>query len=101
MRPLSSTMSPHLSFRKDGDSQKIRATTSRIGWIHTLSNKPGAKFDITIKDGLGRVKMQKKNCGTETEKYGELVNFPTMLGEELEIELSNLQNAEEVKVFLN
>ncbi len=101
MRPLSTTEAPHLQFKKDGEPQKVRALSDHIGWLHTLSNKPGAKFDITIKDGLGRVRMEKKNCGTQTEKYGELVNFPTMMGEELEVEISNLQNVDELKVFLN
>lgn len=100
MRPLSSTMSPHLEFTKGGDSsKKFRAVGSKIGWLHTLSDKPGANFDVTIKDSLGRVRLQKR-CGTETVQFGELINFSTAIGEELECEISNL-NVDNLKVFLN
>lgn len=79
----------------------MRASSSKIGWFHSVSEKPGAKFDLTIRDGLGRVKLVKKDCGNDTVKYGELLNLPTMLGEELEVEVSNLRGVEAVDLFLN
>ena len=102
MRPLSTTESPHLDFNRVGDSiRKFNARSDRIGWIHTLTDKPGAKFDIVIKDALGRIKAEKKGCSTQTCQYGELVNLPTMLGEELQVEVLNIQNTDTIKVFLN
>jgi len=103
MRPLSSTAIAPLEFiLKTGElSKKVTASTNKIGWIHSVSDKPGAKFDLVIKDALGREKVRKTGCGNETEKYGELVNIPTMMGEELHVEIENLKNAESLKIFLN
>ncbi len=102
MRPLSTTESPHLEFSRVGDSpKKIRAASNHIGWIHTLSDKDGATFDITIKDGLGRTKMEKKGCSTKTDQYGELINLPTVMGEVLDVEISNIRNSDTIKLFLN
>lgn len=103
MIPLSSTENPQIEFNpKLGElSKKIHIPTSKIGWVHTIADQKGASFDITIKDALGRVKFQRKNCSTDTEKFGELVNLPTLLGEELEVTVDNLKGAENIKVFLN
>jgi hypothetical protein len=103
MIPLSSTENPQIEFNpKLGElSKKINIPTSKIGWVHTIADQKGASFDITIKDALGRVKFQRKNCSTDTEKFGELVNLPTLLGEELEVTVDNLKGAENLKVFIN
>ena len=77
------------------------ASTNKIGWLHTISDKKGASFDITIKDALGRIKMKKQNCKSETEQFGELVNLPTNMGEKLTVEIENLKGADKVQVFLN
>ena len=94
---------PPLRFKSVGDNpiQKINAPSNKIGWLHSLSDKSGAKFDLTIRDGLGRVKLRKTGCGSEHKEYGELINLSTNLGEELQIEVSNLKNAESVDIFLN
>ncbi len=103
MRPLSSTELKPLEFNPSvGEtSRKMTIPTSKIGWLHTLADQPGAKFDIVIKDALGRVKYQRKGCGNDTEKHGELVNLPTHLGEELEVSIENLQGAKKLSVFIN
>lgn len=98
--PTSTTALP-LSFSPTDLVKKTNAATNKIGWLHTIADKPGATFDIVIKDGLGRVKYQRKNCTTETEKFGELANIPTLLGEQLEVSLENVRGAEKVDVFLN
>lgn len=92
-----------LRFRPDlgENTHKFRAPSAKIGWLHATTDKPGAKFDITIKDALGRVKMQKLNCGNETEKYGELLNFPTLVGEDLVVEVNRLDGGNVVDLFLN
>lgn len=101
MKSISSTDGPVLSFEKESGSQKISLTNSKIGWLSSLSDKPGAKFDIVIKDGHGGIRFERKGFGTETEKAGELINLPIRPGEELEVEIKNLQGAEKVDIFLN
>lgn len=101
MKLISTSQTPILSFKKGQMSQKMRMPSNKIGWLHSLSDKPGAKFDIVIKDSLGRVKYQKSNCGNDTTQYGELVNLPTLIGEEVEVELENAKNFEELNLFLN
>ncbi len=101
MKALSSTELKPLQFKKESPSQKVRASTAKIGWIHSMSDKPGAKFDIVIKDALGRRKFERKNCGAETKQFGQLINLPTLLGEELEVSLENIHGAERIDLFLN
>jgi len=97
---IQSELAP-LRFTPRSEPQKIKAQSAKIAWIESLADKPGASFDIVIKDGLGRVRMEKKNCTTETEKYGEMINFPTLVGEDLEISVENLKGADHLDLFLN
>ncbi len=98
---LSSTEQKPLEFSEQVPINEVNAHTNKIGWLHTLADTPGASFDITIKDGLGRVKLERTNCKSETDKYGELINQPTLLGEKLFVEVSNLKGAKSLKVFIN
>lgn len=82
------------------EKQRIKAQSNKIGWIHSIGN-PGTRFDIRIKDALGRVKFEKMNCGNDTDKYGEMINFPTQIGEELDVEIENIQGTEKVDIFIN
>lgn len=103
MIPLESTANPSMTFNPSigENSKKINIPTNKIGWLHSIADTPGAKFDLIIKDGIGRVKFQRKNCGNDTDKYGELVNLPTMMGEQLEVIVENLQGAKKVDILLN
>lgn len=101
MKAISPTDMPALAFTKTQESQNYRSQSSKIGWIRALAPKPGMSFDLAIKDGLGRVKMQRQNCKTETTEYGELLNLPTNLGEDLQVEISNLKGSDKIHVFLN
>lgn len=101
MRPISSTELPPLSFQKESEAQEINAPTAKIGWIHSLSDQPGASFDVVIKDALGRTKFEKKNCTADTKAFGELVNLPTFIGEKLSISVGNIRGAEKIDLFLN
>lgn len=103
MIPLESTALPPLKFnvKQKQFSQKLRISSNKIGWVHTISDKPGATFDLTIKDAMGRIKMQKVGCHTDTDKFGELFNLPAQFGEELEVELSNIKNVEHIDLFVN
>jgi hypothetical protein len=94
---------PVLRFdEKEGITKiKIRAQSDHIGWLTTLADQPGARFDLEIKDSLGRSVLRKENCGNDTAQYGELINHPTQLGEELEICIDNLRNAQKIDLSLN
>ena len=94
-------MTNSLKFKKGQNSQKMRMETNKIGWIHSVTDKPGARFDLFIKDGFGRTLIEKRNCGNDTDKYGELIGLDTRLGEEVEIVVENIKNAENVEVFIN
>ena len=102
MRPLSSTELTPLEFEPSTGktTSKIKASNAKIGWLHSQS-EPGASFDIKIKDGLGRVKWEMKNCKSETDRFGMLLNLPTMIGEDLEVEVDRLEGSKSVKLFLN
>ena len=103
MKPRSTTEIPPLIFDKEGisGSKKFRSQSNKIGWIRSFSDQPGAKFNLTIKDSLGRIRMQKNGCGNDTDQFGELVNLETNIGEELEIVVDNIQNAKTINLFLN
>ena len=103
MKAINSTDLPSILFDADSreNSGKILAQSGKIGWLHSLSDTPGAKFDIVIKDSLGRVKYEKRNCHSETDRFGEIVNLPTNIGEELNVSIENVRGAKKINVFLN
>lgn len=103
MRPLSASELAPLEFAPGigEDTREYISPSNRIGWLEARADEPGARYDIVIKDELGRVKLHKKNVGTETEAYGERVDMPAMMGEKLNISIENLKGAKKVQVFLN
>jgi len=104
MKPVNSSEMPALRFvPKDGQtSQKFRSPTGKIGWMRSLSDRPGVKFDLVIKDALGRQKFVKRDCGNkDTREYGELVNLPTLIGEDLQVEVENVRGEGPIHVMLN
>jgi hypothetical protein len=84
-----------------GASQRIRVSSNKIGWLHAKSDQPGAKYDIVIKDSMGRVRVTKLQCGNDTDRYGELVNIDTRLGEEMEIVVQNAKGVKNLQLFVN
>ena len=101
MRPISTTELPAMTFSLQQSTQKFNVQGNKIGWVRAMTEKPGFSFDLTIKDSLGRVRAQRQNCKTETTEFGELMNLPTNLGENLEFEVSNIKGAEKVTIFAN
>ena len=101
MIPVQPTELAPLEFKSGSDiTHKVKASSTKIGWLHSVSDKPGAQFDVVIKDALGRVKHRATIKGS-TEKSGSLLNLPTYLGEDLEVGVENIKNAEIVQLFLN
>ena len=103
MRPLSSTEAAPAVFRpKEGEANHwFKAPTGKIGWIRTVANRAGAKFDIVIKDALGREKFRREGCHSDVIEFGELINLPVQIGEDLEVEIGNVQGAEEIQLHIN
>jgi len=103
MKTINSTDIPSIKFdaEENKNGGKFLAQSGKIGWLHSISDAPGAKFDIVIKDSLGRVKYQKKGCHSETQRFGELVNMPTLVGERLEVSIENVEKAKKIDLFLN
>lgn len=101
MIPVQPTQMPALEFSENETSKKIIAGSNKIGWLHSKSDNAGAKFNLTIKDSLGRIKMKKIDCGNDTDQYGELINLDTRLGEELEIVVDNIKGGKKVNLFIN
>ena len=100
MKQISSTNQPALSFERNG-SQKFIMSQSKVTWLHSLANKPGVKFDLTIKDARGGIRFERKGFGNETEKAGELLNIPFLPGEQIEVVVDKLQEKESVSILLN
>ena len=103
MLTVSTTQIPPLKFSVKDENSKAKhlMQSNRIGWLHSIADKPGAQFDVVIKDGLGRVRKRIPNFGGETEKSGQLLNMETMVGEELTFEVENLKNADSLTLFVN
>ena len=101
MKAISTTEMPALTFTQQQGEQKFHSQANKIGWMRAMAEKPGISFDITIKDGMGRIRAQRQNCKTQTNEFGELINLPTSLGEDLNVEVSNLKGTEKLTVFLN
>lgn len=100
---LTSTDNPPIEFKPSigKTKQVVRIPGNKIGWLHSISDQKGAKFDIVIRDGLGREKFRREGCTSDTEAFGELVNLPTNVGEDVEVEIDNLKGADTLKVFIN
>lgn len=101
MIPLNASETKPMEFSTAVRSHAHRTQSPKIAWLHSKAPARGVTYDITIRDALGRVKMEKKGCGNEGEEYGELVNLPTLVGEELTIEVDNIKGAASLQVFLN
>lgn len=104
MKSLStSELAPlHFNVKEQSASKPFRASSNRIAWIRGMTDKPNSRFNITIRDGLGRIKFEKVGCVSSINKeYGELVNLPTSLGEELQVTVDGVENSENVQLFLN
>jgi hypothetical protein len=103
MKPVSSTESLPIKFKiVDGNAtERFRASSAKIGWLHSIADKAGAKFDIVIRDAAGRIMFEKPGFGAETKEFGEFLGRDVRLGEELEVSLENVKGADEVSLFFN
>ncbi len=102
MKPVSSSELPSLTFNQGQRSQQYHAHANRIGWMRAFSDKPNATFNFTIRDGMGRVRVERLNVNTNPDgQFGELLNLPTNLGDNLEVEVENINGADKIDVLLN
>lgn len=103
MKTISTTEEgPVMKFTEQNNSHPFRAPSNKIGWLTAKSNKPGATFDISIKDAAGGLRKQMLGCGgKEGNQYGEMINMDTIIGEDFEVSVENIKGADEVDVFIN
>jgi len=103
MRTILNTELSPLGFEEENGfgSKKVNVQSNKIGWIHATTDSEEADFDIIIKDSLGRTKAEKRGCHASVSRYGELINIPTVIGEEIEICVENVKCAKKIDVFIN
>ena len=103
MKPISTTEEgPVMRFTQEKNSHAFRAPSNKIGWVTAKSDKPGATFDILIKDVNGGLRKQMLGCGgKEGNQHGEMINMDTIIGEDFEVSVENIKGADEVDVFIN
>lgn len=94
-------MGARLEFKNGETEKKIRLSENRIGWLTSVVDKAGGKFDLTIRDGFGNIIHQKKDFGSQTERAGDLINKPVMVGEEVTVCIENARDTGTVNVFLD
>lgn len=101
MIPVSTTEHPPLEFERGVEKRLVKAPSAKIGWLQGVVDTPGASFDLVIRDMLGREKFRRNGCVAEGERFGELLNIETMLGEDMEVSVENLKGASKLALFLN
>ena len=99
--PIDPIELPALSFSPTQSKQPYQPQTNKIGWLRAIADKEGVSFDMTIRDGMGRIVKEWRGCKTDTNEYGELINLSTVIGDNLEVEVTNLKGADKLDVFLN
>ena len=52
MMNITSTEAPPVTLSNIEMSKKINIPTSKIGWLHSISDEPGVTFDLQIKELL-------------------------------------------------
>ena len=100
---VSSELVPIRFVPSEGKTKEtVRASSGKIGWMRGMSEEEGVKYDLVIRDSLGRERFRRENCGNPaTREYGELVNLPTMVGEELVVEVDNVRGEGAISIALN
>lgn len=106
MKTQSINEMPGLEFDFSGGAQEqvsdFHAPSNRIGFISAEADTPGATYDITVKNALGNILHEMKNCGNEKVKhFGEQVKIETSIGEDLQFVVSNVKGAKKVNLFIN
>lgn len=103
MRTILNTELSPLNFKEENgfEGRKLNVQSNKIGWIHATTDSEEADFDVVIKDSLGRTKAEKRGCHASVSRYGELINIPTIIGEEIEICVENVKGAKSIDVFIN
>lgn len=101
MKSVEPTELPALSFNKGQEKQPYHSQSEKVGWLRVFT-KPGTKFNMSIRDGLGRSKFERQGLEANPDgQFGELINMQTMVGENLEVEVTGLHQGTKADVFLN
>lgn len=98
--PVSTTENGFVKLTAKSPSGEFIAQSKVIGFLHAQA-KEGSKFKLVVKDARGGVRYQSPEFDNRTGRAGARVNIPAMVGEKLQIEVVDLQGADEVAVFAN
>lgn len=91
----------HIEVKQKAGSDRVMVDRgSTVDWLNIHSDKPKAKFDITIKNQLGQVVLERKQVTGESNRYGERINLD-MSDSYYDVEVSNVEGAEKLDVFLD
>lgn len=94
-------MENNLKFNRSGGTKRILSPSNKMVWFRSKSDKPGAKFDVKIKDVFGETIFERKNFGNENIIAGESVNVPLLERQELDVVVENVRGAEDIELFIN
>lgn len=91
----------HMEFddKKNQGEAEVSVNTEEIGMLHTVSDQPGAEFDIIIEDMAGNEQLVRRGCKNATERWGERIDLP-VIDSRYKVRLENVKGAKSIDVFL-
>lgn len=93
----------HLEFKQGVRDGKSKVTLDRgktVEWLNVYSNKPGAKLELKVTDEWGNEVISRKVDTGDTKNFGERISLE-LSDSYYNVEVKNLEGAEEVDVFLD
>ncbi len=88
-------------FKLDGKQSgeaRVIIDRKKIGMLHSIADKPGAKFDIKIFDMAGNEQISRTNVGTENNRWGEVVN-KNLTDNTFIVKVENVKGADTIDIF--
>lgn len=86
-----------LNGKQSGEAQII-IDRKKIGMLHSITDKPGAKFDLKIIDMAGNEQIVRKNIGTENTRWGEVVD-KNLTDNTFVVKVENVKGADTIDIF--
>jgi len=83
---------------KRSGEDNISLQEQQIGFLHAITDKPGAEFDLIIRDSAGNIKFEKRGIKNESDRWGERIDLPVS-DNYCKIEVENVRGAEKIDVF--
>jgi hypothetical protein len=86
-----------LNGKQSGEAQII-LDKRKIGMLHSITDKPGAKFDLKIIDMNGNEQIVRKDVGTENTRWGEVVD-KNLTDNTFIVKVENVRGADTIDIF--